>query len=160
VVTLPLLTSTSCRLAVSIPRLLTPTDRDGNDYSCHFNKATVAAKISGFTYATPPCSNTCDNQNEALLASNMAKTGPVSVCLNAEPWQDYMGGILKSGCSHAAADMDHCVQLIGYNQAGPTPYWILRNSWNTDWGIEGYIYVAIKNNLCGVANEATFVTSL
>jgi len=133
---------------------------DGNDYSCHFNKAAVAAKISGFTYATPPCQDACNNQNEPLLASNMAATGPVSVCLNAEPWQDYMGGILKSGCGHAVSDMDHCVQLVGYNTGGSTPYWIIRNSWNTDWGIQGYIYVAQKSNLCGVANEATFVTAL
>lgn len=131
---------------------------DGNDYNCHFNKADIGAKITGFTYATPPCSGACDNQNEKLLAENMVKTGPVSVCLNAEPWQIYVGGILKSGCAHDVNSMDHCVQLVGFNNGGKDPYWVLRNSWNTDWGIDGYIYVSQGGNLCGVANEATFAT--
>ena len=31
--------------------------------------------------------------------------------------------------------LDHCVQLVGYNSTAPTPYWIVRNSWTTQWGM-------------------------
>jgi C1A family cysteine protease len=34
----------------------------------------------------------------------------------------------------------------------------VRNSWNTDWGIKGYIHVELGTNACGIANEATFPT--
>ncbi len=27
--------------------------------------------------------------------------------------------------------------LVGYDFTGPTPYWIIRNSWGTGWGTEG-----------------------
>ncbi len=37
--------------------------------------------------------------------------------------------------------LDHCVQLVGYDTTTSTPYWIVRNSWNTSWGINGYIYL-------------------
>ncbi len=128
----------------------------GDSGTCSLNPSGIVANIRGFTYATPPCSTTCDHQNEELLAQNMVATGPVSVCLNAAPWQDYVGGILSSGCSHAFADLDHCVQLVGFDNTGTTTFWWLRNSWNTDWGIDGYIKVAKAGNLCGVANQATF----
>lgn len=29
------------------------------------------------------------------------------------------------------------------------PYYIAKNSWGTDFGIDGYVHVAIGKNLCG-----------
>merc|ERR1712019_198723 len=58
----------------------------------------------------------------------------------------------------AAADLDHCVQLVGYDKSGPVPYWIVRNSWNTDWGIDGYMHLKMGSNLCGVADDATIAS--
>ena len=37
-------------------------------------------------------------------------------------------------------ETDHAIQLTGYG-VDPTsnlPYWVVRNSWGTTWGIEGY----------------------
>jgi len=135
------------------------TSGAGKNGVCKFNAAGVAAKISGFGYAVPPCEGgLCSNQQESALPALLSTTGPYSICLDAQPWQDYAGGVMKSGCPHAYADMDHCVQMVGYNMNAPTPYWIVRNSWAADWGEEGYIYLAYGTNLCGVANEVTYAT--
>ena len=80
-------------------------------------------KISSFSYGT-------EKRNETLMAANIAAKGPMSVCVATNGWQTYTSGILKSGCG-GAADVDHCVQTVGYNDEGATPYWIVRNSWNT-----------------------------
>jgi len=64
-----------------------------------------------------------------------------------------------SACSGAFAKQDHCVQLVGYDQTVSPSYWIVRNSWNTDWGISGYIHLEIGKNTCGVADDAIFVTA-
>ncbi len=62
-----------------------------------------------------------------------------------------------AGCGgYAYSDLDHCVQLTGYNSAGN--YWLVRNSWATNWGEDGYIYLELDANTCGLANEATFVS--
>ena len=37
-------------------------------------------------------------------------------------------------------------------------YWKVRNSWNTDWGENGFIYVSMGYNTCGIATEPTTVT--
>ncbi len=56
--------------------------------------------------------------------------------------QTYKSGILKA--AQCGKDVDHCVQAVGYNTGSAMgDYWIVRNSWNTDWGIAGYIYLAL-----------------
>lgn len=117
-----------------------------------------AVQVAGFSYATKHCEKgPCKHQDEDALAAALATKGPVSICVNAggNGWQVYKKGVFKKKCSGAASELDHCVQLVGYDKSGPTPYWIVRNSWNTDWGIEGYMHLKMGENLCGVADDAT-----
>ena len=51
------------------------------------------------------------------------------MCVDASSWQTYYSGIVGSSCGHS---LDHCVQAVGLHASGNTPYWIVRNSWNTD----------------------------
>jgi len=131
----------------------------GDSGNCQAVKSKEVVALHNYSYAVPGCTDSCNKQNETLLKANLATHGPISICVNAEPWQTYTGGILSSGCTHAYSDLDHCVQLVGYDDTGAKPYWIIRNSWNTNWGIEGYIHVAIGSNLCGIADEATLVSA-
>jgi len=131
--------------------------RTGRTGQCEWDGDTDVS-INGFTYATTPCdSGSCEDQDEDALASALASKGPISICVDAQNgWQQYRGGIFSSSsCSSAARDQDHCVQLVGFDKTGDTPYWIVRNSWNTDWGEDGYIYIEMGRNLCGVADMAT-----
>jgi len=122
---------------------------------CSYNHAEVKSPVSGYVYATPPCdSGSCNHQDAAGVESHLSQTGPISICVYADSWQDYTSGILRSNCPHSADSLDHCVQLVGMT----SEYWIIRNSWNTDWGEKGYIRVAKNpNNLCGILDEATIV---
>jgi hypothetical protein len=36
-------------------------------------------------------------------------------------------------------------------------YWIIRNQWSAYWGYDGYIFVAMGDNTCGVLNDMTQV---
>ncbi|KAL4441769.1 hypothetical protein ABPG74_008766 [Tetrahymena malaccensis] len=76
---------------------------------------------------------------------------PVSISIDASKLQNYQSGILKK-CSKKI-DLDHEVLAVGY-----TPdYFILKNSWGTDWGIDGYFHVS-KNNTCGTCDDAAYPT--
>merc|ERR1711988_1003476 len=115
------------------------------------------AQVSGYSYAVKPCtSGACTNQNLKGLAAALEKT-PLSVCVNAGTWNDYTGGVLTSAAcgSMGAASQDHCVMAVGFNSTAPTPYWIVRNSWATTWGEQGYIYLEMAKNTCGLADDAT-----
>ncbi|KAL4441770.1 hypothetical protein ABPG74_008767 [Tetrahymena malaccensis] len=76
---------------------------------------------------------------------------PVSISIDARKLKNYQSGILKQ-CSKKI-NLDHEILAVGY-----TPeYFILKNSWGTDWGIDGYFHVA-KNNTCGTCDDAAYPT--
>ena len=115
------------------------------------------ATVSGYKYAVPPCtSGACLDQNLDMLRSALEET-PISICVNAGAWNDYVGGVMSSAaCGPMGAEyQDHCVMATGFNTTAPTPYWIVRNSWASTWGEEGYIYLEMAKNTCGLADDAT-----
>jgi len=135
---------------------------------CDADKVAAAADASEglvadtFSWAAPACEEgDCANQDEAALRATLANVGPVSIACDASAWQDYVGGVLFStSCSSAALDLDHAIQLVGFNadDGELPPYWIVRNSWSSDWGEDGYIYLAMDGtNTCGLVNAAATV---
>jgi len=118
------------------------------------------AQVTGYKYATKPCtSGSCANQDLTALA-NALEESPVSVCVNAGAWSHYTGGVMSSAaCGPMGADyQDHCVMAVGFNSTAPTPYWIVRNSWSSTWGEQGYIFLEMAENTCGLADDATIPT--
>jgi len=116
--------------------------------------------VTDWYMAVPPCEATgpgepCNNQDEAGLKAALHNFGPLSVCINAA-WYDYRSGVLNATCPGGYDDLNHCVQLVGYDTTVPSPYWKVRNSWNTFWGEDGFIRLPMGINSCGIANEAAF----
>jgi len=118
------------------------------------------AQITGYKYAVKPCTQgTCESQDLKGFAAALLES-PLSICVNAGAWNDYTGGVMTSAaCGSMGADsQDHCVMAVGFNTSAPTPYWIVRNSWATTWGEQGYIYLEMAENTCGLADDATIPT--
>jgi C1A family cysteine protease len=128
---------------------------------CQFRASSIAAKINAatpFKYAIDPCkSGPCPEQDEVKMRAQLAALGPFSVCVNAQTWNDYQGGVMQGAdCSGDAGGIDHCVQVVGYDLT--QNYWMVRNSWNTNWGDNGYIYLEMGTNTCAIADVVTFAT--
>jgi C1A family cysteine protease len=91
---------------------------------------------------------------ESRLAHNLVQYGPIPVGIDSSSWhlQLYESGILKA--SKCGKDIDHAVLVVGF-----TPkYWIIKNSWGTAWGEEGYFYLERGKNACGINSYASFIT--
>jgi len=119
------------------------TAQNGN---CQFSSSKIVAKISSWenVYAN----------NEDAMASWLAQNGPISICVDASQWSDYSGGVMTA--SQCGSSIDHCVLAVGYNTQANPPYWIVRNSWGTSWGVEnGFIYLQYGTNTCELAFEPT-----
>jgi len=121
------------------------TAGEGESGSCQYNSADVVAQVSGYTTIS----------GETGLYQQTSTTGPVSVCVDAESWQYYTSGVLTT----CGTSVDHCVQLTGYTNYGQTgSYWVVRNSWATNWGVNGFIFIEIGQDLCMIGDYATVPT--
>jgi len=116
------------------------------DGSCAYNSGEVVAKISDWTYTTT-------DQDEHQMANYLAQHGPISVCVDASQWSLYTGGVYTADA--CTTSIDHCVLAVGYNLAANPPYWIIRNSWGADWGLQGYMYLEFGQDACAVAQVST-----
>jgi len=92
--------------------------------------------------------------DEDALKAALYNEGPITVAIDAShtSFQLYSSGIYyEPNCQ--SRQPDHLLMLVGYGVSGNTPYWIAQNSWGTDWGQEGYIWLARnRRNNCGVAS--------
>jgi C1A family cysteine protease len=122
------------------------------DGTCAFKSSAVVAKISNFKYAT--------SGDEDTMKDNLASWAPLSICVDARYWQDYSGGVMTEYQCDWIVELDHCVQAVGYDTTASTPFWIVRNSWGTDWGENGYIRLQYGTNTCGLTDESTSVGSV
>jgi len=99
--------------------------------------------------------------NELALTLAL-QTQPVSVAIEADTksFQLYTSGVYNDvGCG---TNLDHGVLAVGFgtNSAGQD-YYIVKNSWSSSWGDDGYIYIARNSvststkGICGIAMESS-----
>lgn len=88
---------------------------------------------------------------------------PVSVAIDASgsDFQFYSSGVFTGQCG---TELDHGVTAVGYGTADDgTKYWLVKNSWGTTWGDNGYIRmqrdIDAKEGLCGIAMQASYPTA-
>jgi len=93
----------------------------------------------GCKYCTPT-----DDQIKAAIL----EYGPVAVAVRVTTaFQQYSGGIFKT-CT--TGSVNHAVVLVGWDDNNGTDgYWIMRNSWGTNWGENGYMRIKYGCNEIG-----------
>ena len=75
-------------------------------------------------------------------------------------FRSYAGGIFND--YSCGVDVDHYVTAVGYGtDANGWSYFILKNSWGTDWGEQGYMRIASLSGvgLCGMLKYPSYVTA-
>lgn len=111
-----------------------------------------AYKLSGWSYFTY---STADTE---AIKSAIYTHGPVSsgVCVGPK-FSGYSNGYYTTDESSLCnGSINHYIVLVGWKDISPTEgYWILRNSWGSNWGESGYMY--IKYGISSVGTWASWV---
>jgi len=125
---------------------------EATDNQCRFKSENVGATDTGFT--------DIKSKDEDALKQAVADVGPISVAIDAShsSFQLYKSGIYNEiFCSQTR--LDHGVLAIGYGTDSNKDYWLVKNSWGTGWGDQGFIKMTRnKRNQCGIATAASYPT--
>ena len=120
------------------------------DENCRFRAANVGATCQ--SYQMVPA------DDESALTDAIANVGPISVAIDAShaSFQMYSSGVYyEPECSETA--LDHAILAVGYGTVGTQDMYIVKNSWGTSWGMQGYIYMSRnRDNNCGIASKASY----
>lgn len=88
---------------------------------------------------------------------------PVSIAIEADTkiFQFYSEGVITS--DSCGTTLDHGVLIVGYGVDNSTPYWLVKNSWDTTWGDDGYVKImrsesVSDDGICGIAMQPSFPT--
>ncbi|XP_075061333.1 cathepsin L-like proteinase [Mixophyes fleayi] len=98
---------------------------------------------------------------EDNMASSVALDGPITVGIDASSdFMMYDNGIFMGECSE---EPNHAVIIVGYGteheetEDEDIDYWIIKNSWGKQWGVNGYGKMRRNVNLCGITTMAASV---
>ncbi|MDD4856527.1 MAG: C1 family peptidase [Candidatus Krumholzibacteria bacterium] len=79
-------------------------------------------------------------------------TGPVTTAFTVfDDFYDYSSGCYES---KSTGSINHAMLIVGWddNQCGGDGAWIVKNSWGTSWGMDGFAY--IKYGTCNIGSYA------
>ena len=87
--------------------------------------------------------------------------GPIAATLNsrATAFKNYKRGIIDSA-EECPTKFTHAVAIVGYGKEGDQEYYMVKNSWGTWWGDEGYVKIGINGDgdgVCGIQSFGAYV---
>lgn len=121
---------------------------------------------------TPKCSHSCiSGYNETYKAdkhhgksvygvhgsveqiqTEIMTNGPVEAAFTVyADFPSYKSGVYSH--TTGAPLGGHAVKILGWGVENNTPYWLVANSWNEDWGLQGFFKIRRGNDECGIESE-------
>lgn len=128
----------------------------GNNGKCTYNADKVVFKNNGYT-------NVQSNSANDLMAAIAQQPTLVGIEADQNVFQLYSGGVIQKDCG---ASLDHAVTAVGYGSYNGISSFIVKNSWGTSWGVQGYVYIstdASANNgagVCGILSVPVYPTQI
>nr|BBD74171.1 Ficin 2c [Ficus carica] len=122
----------------------------GKNGLCKFSAENVAVQV------VKSVNITLGAEDELKHAVGIVR--PVSVAFQVvRGFHFYKDGVFTSDtCGSTSQDVNHAVLAVGYGVENGVPYWLIKNSWGADWGIDGYFKMELGKNMCGVATCASY----
>jgi cathepsin B len=83
------------------------------------------------------------------IQTEIETNGPVEASFTV--YEDFL--TYKSGVYHHVSGASlggHAIKILGWGVEGGVGYWLAANSWNEDWGLNGFFKIKRGSNECGI----------
>ena len=125
------------------------------------SKGTCAYDASKATAVTVSDYTAITVESESQMIAGLNKQ-PLAIAIEADKlcFQTYSSGVFDNDA--CGTSLDHAVLAVGYGTENGQDYYIVKNSWNTTWGDQGYIKIARTGDgagICGIQLDPEYPTS-
>lgn len=93
-----------------------------------------------------------DSMGQAILINSLS----IGIKADDKQFQMYKSGVLSYDCDSSSKTIDHAVVIEGYGVENGKSYWLVRNSWGTEWGDKGYIKMERGVCMCGLCHMSSY----
>jgi len=98
---------------------------------------------------------------EDKMKTLLANKGAVATAVHAEnsaTFMSYSSGVMDDCADMSTNKVDHAVLAVGYGTSDDgVDYWLVKNSWGSDWGEDGYIRIKRGSSCNGIATYCTTI---
>jgi len=119
---------------------------NGSNPNCLFNPSKITAKFSSYVNVTSDDKHLMEALAMVPVASAVDATGNFIY---------YQSGVYQGGSQFTNPDLGIGVVGYGATKKG-IPFYILKNIWGTEWGMDGYMLIKRGNNNCGICDFASY----
>jgi len=92
------------------------------------------------------------SKNQDNIRQEIFQNGPVEGAFSVyEDLLSYKEGVYQH--VHGKMLGGHAIRILGWGVERGTPYWLIANSWNTDWGDNGTFKILRGQNHCGIEDQ-------
>ncbi|UYV74043.1 CTSB [Cordylochernes scorpioides] len=86
------------------------------------------------------------------IMTEIYQNGPVEGAFTVySDFPNYKSGVYQHHSSEVLGG--HAIKILGWGTENGTPYWLVANSWNSDWGDKGFFKILRGQNECGIEDE-------
>jgi len=135
------------------------------------NTGIVSDKCLPYTAGTgsaPACPNKCSDGESwssskvkaaskyaingvAAMQKEIMTNGPIQVAFTVyKSFMSYKSGVYQKHPYEFLPEGGHAVKIVGWGTEANTDYWLVANSWNTNWGLDGFFKIKRGTNACGI----------
>lgn len=116
---------------------------------------------------TPSCQKSCQNgatwssdkhfgatsysvsSDVESIQKEIMQNGPVEATFTVySDFPSYKSGVYRHTTGSPLGG--HAVKIIGWGSQAGSPYWLIANSWNTEWGDKGFFKILRGQDECGI----------
>ncbi|GAM26244.1 hypothetical protein SAMD00019534_094190 [Acytostelium subglobosum LB1] len=129
---------------------------------------------SGANGTEPPCQKTCSDgstytlykaktltlqtmNSVSAIQANLVAYGSIEGSMDVyDDFMTYTSGVYVQSPT-AKYLGGHAIKIIGWghDDASNLDYWIVQNSWGTDWGMDGFFWIERGVNMCGIDRDSS-----
>jgi cathepsin B len=90
----------------------------------------------------------------ANMQKEIMTKGPIQVAFTVyKSFMSYKTGVYQKHWYEFLPEGGHAVKIVGWGTESGTDYWLVANSWNTNWGLDGYFKIRRGVNACGMETQ-------